>query len=80
MKTRLLVILALTGLSTLKPQLSTVTVSWPLSETPWQLQATTNLVTAGSIWTEYSYQTNGATCYRIESPPAGNKFYRLKQP
>ncbi len=40
-------------------------VSWPLSETAWQLQATTNLVTAGSIWTEYSYQTNGATCYRI---------------
>ena len=64
----------------LNPQLSTLTVSWPLSETSWQLQATTNLLTTGSIWTEYSYQTNGATCYRIESPPAGNKFYRLKQP
>ena len=65
---------------TLNSQLSTVTVSWPVSETPWQLQATTNLVTAGSVWTECSYQTNGATCCRIESPPAGSKFYRLKQP
>jgi hypothetical protein len=65
---------------TLNPQPSTITVSWPLSETSWQLQATTNLVTTGRIWTECSYQTNGATCYRIESPPAGNKFYRLKKP
>ena len=65
---------------TLNPQLSTLTVSWPLSETPWQLQATTNLLATGSIWTECTYQTNGATCYRIEYPPAGSKFYRLKQP
>ena len=65
---------------TLTPQLSPLTVSWPLSETPWQLQATTNLVTTGSLWTECSYQTNGATCCRIESPPAGKKFYRLRQP
>jgi hypothetical protein len=62
---------------TLNPQLSTLTVSWPLSETPWQLQATTNLLATGSIWTECSYQTNGATCCRIESPLIGNKFYRL---
>jgi hypothetical protein len=65
---------------TLNSQLSTITVSWALSETPWQLQATTNLVTTGSLWTECSYQTNGATCYRIESPPTGNKFYRLQRP
>jgi hypothetical protein len=55
-------------------------VWWALSETSWQLQATTNLVTTGSIWTDYSYQTNGATCYRIESPPGGNRFYRLHKP
>jgi hypothetical protein len=65
---------------TLNPQLSTITVSWALSETSWQLQATTNLVTTGSIWTEYAYQTNGATCCRIESPPNGNRFYRLHKP
>ena len=59
---------------------NTIVVWWALSETSWQLQATTNLLTAGSIWTEHSYQTNGANCCRIESPPAGNKFYRLIQP
>jgi hypothetical protein len=62
---------------TVNSQLSTLTVSWPLSETSWQLQATTNLLTAGSIWTECSYQTNGATCCRTESPPIGSRFYRL---
>ncbi len=61
------------------PQLSTLTVSWPLSQTSWQLQTTTNLLATGTIWAECSYQTNGATCYRIESPPAGDKFYRLKK-
>jgi hypothetical protein len=59
---------------------NTVVVWWALSQTSWQLQATTNLPTSGSIWTDLSYQTNGATCCRIESPPAGNKFYRLKLP
>jgi len=58
---------------------NTVVVWWALSETSWQLQATTNLVTAGSIWREYSYQTNGATCFRIEPPPTGNRFYRLSK-
>jgi len=51
-------------------------VWWPLSATSWRLQATTNL-TAGSIWTDYPCQTNGAICYRHESQPSGNKFYRL---
>jgi hypothetical protein len=59
---------------------NTVCVWWALSETSWQLQATTNLITTGSVWTEYSYQTNGASCCRIESAPTGTKFYRLKQP
>ena len=39
---------------TLNSQLSTITVSWPLSETSWQLQATTNLVTGGSVWSTCS--------------------------
>ena len=59
---------------------NTVVVWWALSPTSWQLQVTTNLVTTGSTWTEYPYQTNGATCRRIESPPAGRRFYRLKTP
>jgi hypothetical protein len=57
-----------------------VVVWWALSETSWRLQATAGLVTAGNTWTDLSYQTNGATCCRIESPPAGNKLYRLTLP
>ncbi len=64
---------------TLNPQVSTLTVSWPLSDTSWQLQTTTNLLATGTIWTECSYQTNGATCLRIQSSSADNKFYRLKR-
>jgi hypothetical protein len=59
---------------------NTVVVWWALSETSWVLQATTNLVTPSSIWTPRSYVTNGANCVYIESTPAGNCFYRLKQP
>jgi hypothetical protein len=44
------------------------------------LQATTNLVPTGATWTDCSYQTNGATCYRLESLPSGNRFYRLQSP
>ncbi len=59
---------------------NTVVVSWALSETSWRLQATAGLVTPGSIWTDLSYQTNGATCRHIESPPAGSRCYRLLLP
>lgn len=59
---------------------NTVVVWWALSETSWQLQATTNLVTTGSIWTSRAYITNGANCVYIESPPSGNRFYRLHKP
>jgi hypothetical protein len=59
---------------------NTVVVSWALSKTSWRLQATTGLVTMGSIWTDLSYQTNGTICCRIESPLAGNTFYRLVLP
>ena len=59
---------------------NTVCVWWPVPETTWQLQATTNLVSAGSTWTPRSYGTNGANCVYIESPPTGNRFYRLYKP
>ena len=58
---------------------NTVAVWWALSETSWQLQATTNLVTGGSVWSACSYVTNGANCVYLDAPPLGNKFYRLKQ-
>ena len=59
---------------------NTVVVWWPLSEASFPLQATTNLLPSGTTWTEQSHQTNGATCYRIESPPVGKRFYRLNAP
>ena len=65
--------------ATLTPT-NTVLVWWEVSPTRWRLQATTKLVPSGSAWTEYSYKTNGAICCRIESPPSGNRFYRLQSP
>jgi len=59
---------------------NTVCIWWAVSGTSWQLQATTNLVSAGSTWAPCSYTTNGANCTYIESPPAGNRFYRLHKP
>jgi hypothetical protein len=59
---------------------NTVVVYWAVPEANWQLEATTNLITAGSVWTPRSYETNGANCIYIESPPSGNRFYRLKNP
>jgi hypothetical protein len=56
---------------------NSVVVWWAVSGTSWRLQATTNLATLGSAWTDCAYQTNGATCCRIEAPPAGRRFYRL---
>jgi hypothetical protein len=59
-----------------------VVVSWPAPATGWLLQATTNLVAGGSLWTDIPppYQTNGANLRFTEPSPAGNKFYRLHSP
>ena len=61
---------------------NSVVVSWPLLATGWLLHATTNLVSAGSVWTEIPppYQTNGVNLQFSEPSPAGNKFYRLHKP
>lgn len=64
-------------LSVLQTPTNTVCVWWPVSDAPWQLQATTSLVTTGTVWTAYAYTTNGANCVYIESRPLGKKFYRL---
>ncbi len=59
---------------------NTALIWWELSSTSWRLQATTNLVPSGAAWSDCAYQTNGATCYRLESPPSGNRFFRLQSP
>ena len=59
-----------------------VVVSWPSPAEGWLLHATTNLVSAGSVWTEIPgpYSSNGANLQFTELVPAGNKFYRLHKP
>ena len=61
---------------------NTVVVSWPLPDTGWKLQATTNLVTNGSVWTELPppYATNVTSLYFVEPWPVGNQFFRLHKP
>ncbi len=59
---------------------NTALIWWEVSPTSWRLRATTNLVPTGAVWTDCSYQTNGAICYRLESPPSGRRFYRLQSP
>jgi hypothetical protein len=58
---------------------NTVVVWWPVPNPSWQLEATTNFVTAGSVWKACSHVTNGANCLYIVSPPTGKCFYRLTQ-
>ena len=69
-------------LSLARTSTNTVVVWWPLPEAGWQLQATTNLVTTGSVWTPLPppYATNATSLYIVEPLPVGNKFYRLQRP
>jgi hypothetical protein len=70
-------------LSVARTDTNTVVVSWRGSAEGWLLHASTNLVTAGSVWTEIPppYQTNGLTNISFTEPaPGGNKFYRLHRP
>lgn len=66
-------------LRAMRTSTNTVCVWWPVPDTSWQLEATTNLASPGSVWEACSYTTNGANCEYIESPPTGKKFYRLKK-
>jgi hypothetical protein len=63
-----------------RTETNTVYVWWAVCDPAWTLQACTNLLSSGSSWTTYTYQTNGPNCYHLEAPSAGRKFYRLTQP
>jgi hypothetical protein len=69
-------------LSIIRTETNKVVVWWPAPAEGWLLQATTNLVTGGSVWTEIlpPYATNATSLYCIEAVRAGNKFYRLHKP
>lgn len=70
------------SLSIVLTDTNSVVISWPLPATGWVLEATTNLETTGSIWTDIPspYQTNGPNLQFIEPAPSGNRFYRLHKP
>jgi hypothetical protein len=58
---------------------NTAMVYWPSPSTGWTLQENTNSVSSAN-WTDHPFpQDNGAIRYIIVTPPAGNRFYRLKQ-
>jgi hypothetical protein len=66
-------------LSVLRTSTNTICVWWPVTDPGWQLEATASLVNGGSAWSPCAYVTNGANCVYLESPPTGNRFYRLTQ-
>jgi hypothetical protein len=61
---------------------NTVVVWWALPDTGWKLQATTNLVSTGTVWLDCPppYSTNATSLYYLESPPTGIKLFRLHKP
>jgi hypothetical protein len=69
-------------LSVMRTGTNTVVVSWPLPASGWKLQATTNLLITGSVWTEIPppYSTDATSLYFVEPTPTGSKFYRLHKP
>jgi hypothetical protein len=59
---------------------NTAQVSWPSPSTGWSLQVNTNI--AGTNWATppEPLSDNGTIKYIIVNPPAGNRFYRLRNP
>jgi hypothetical protein len=58
---------------------NSVAVSWPSSSTGWSLQQNTNDVSSVN-WSNVTtgVTDDGTTKTLIVNPPAGNRFYRLK--
>jgi hypothetical protein len=67
-------------LSIARTTTNTVAVFWPSPSTGWTLQQNTNSV-ASVNWSNVTsaIQDDGTTKTLIVNPPAGNRFYRLKQ-
>jgi hypothetical protein len=63
------------------PDIRHILVSWPSPSTGWELQQNTNSV--GSVkWSSViaKFQDDGTNKTLIVSPPAGNRFHRLRKP
>ena len=59
---------------------NTAQVYWPSPSTGYNLQVSTNLTTANWTTPSETVQDNGTNKFIIVNPPAGNRYYRLKNP
>ena len=59
---------------------NTALVYWPSPSTGYNLQVNTDLATTNWVTPAESVTDNGTNKYIIVNPPAGNRFYRLKNP
>jgi hypothetical protein len=59
---------------------NTAQVYWTSPSTGYNLQVNTNLTTTNWVTPVESVTDNGTIKYIIVNPPAGNRFYRLKNP
>ena len=59
---------------------NTAQVYWPSPSTGYNLQVNTNLVTTNWVTPAETVQDNGTIKFILVNPPAGNRFYRLKNP
>ena len=59
---------------------NTAQVYWPSPSTGFNLQVSTNLATTNWITPAESVTDNGTIKFIIVNPPAGNRYYRLKNP
>jgi len=68
------------GLSIFRTSTNTLLVSWPAPATGWTLQQNTNSVSSVN-WSNVTsgIQDDGTNKTFIVNPPAGHRFYRLKQ-
>ena len=59
---------------------NTVQVYWASPSAGWNLQANTDIATTTWVTPPEAVQDNGTIKFIIVDPPAGNRFYRLKNP
>ncbi len=59
---------------------NTAMVFWPSPSTGFNLQMNTNVATTNWSSVAESIQDNGAIKFIIVTPPAGNRYFRLKSP
>jgi hypothetical protein len=59
---------------------NTVLVSWPSPSTGWNLQQNTNVNTTNWVTPPESVTDDGTAKSILVNPPAGNRFYRLRNP